>query len=155
MAGILSLPSCEQLLAENAQVRAENARLLAENAQVRAESLKMRASMADLSEQLSVALARIEELTARLGMSSKNSSKPPSSDGLAKPAPKSLRAKSGNPPGRPKGQAGVTLEPVEVPTMSSPMNPTCAPGVVVTWRARRWSGWKLGRCSTCRRSLWR
>src|SRR5664280_2270920 len=115
MSGILSLPSCEQLLAENAQVRAENARLLAENAQVRAESLKMRASMADLSEQLSVALARIEELTARLGMSSRNSSKPPSSDGLAKPAPKSLRAKSGNPPGRPKGQAGVTLEPVEVP----------------------------------------
>jgi transposase len=108
MSGILSLPSCEQLLAENAQLLAENAQLLAENAQ-------LRASMADLSEQLSVALARIEELTARLGMSSKNSSKPPSSDGLAKPAPKSLRARSGNPPGRPKGQAGVTLEPVEVP----------------------------------------
>jgi transposase len=108
MSGILSLPSCEQLLAENARV-------LAENAQLRAERAQVRASMADLSGQLSVALARIEELTARLGMSSKNSSKPPSSDGLAKPAPKSLRAKSGNPPGRPKGQAGVTLEPVEVP----------------------------------------
>jgi transposase len=113
MSGILSLPSYEQLLAENARV-------LAENAQVRA-------SMADLSEQLSVALARIEELTARLGMSSKNSSKPPSSDGLAKPAPKSLRAKSGNPPGRPKGQAGVTLEPVEVPDHQFTHEPdTCA-----------------------------
>ena len=61
MSGILSLPSCEQLLAENARVLAENA--------------EVRASMADLSEQLSVALARIEELTARLGMSSRNSSK--------------------------------------------------------------------------------
>jgi transposase len=109
MSGILSLPSCEQLLAENARVLAENARVLAENAQ-------LRASVGDLSEQLSVALARIEELTARLGMSSKNSSKPPSSDGLAKPAPKSLRAKSGRGPGRPKGQAGFTLEPVANPT---------------------------------------
>jgi transposase len=111
----LSLPSCEQLLAENARVLAENARVLAENVRVLAENAQLRASVADLSEQLSVALARIEELTARLGMSSKNSSKPPSSDGLAKPAPKSLRARSGNPPGRPQGQAGVRLEPVEVP----------------------------------------
>ncbi len=42
--------------------------------------------------------------------SSSNSSKPPSSDGLAKPAPKSLRGRSGRGPGRPKGQDGVTLE---------------------------------------------
>jgi transposase len=48
-------------------------------------------------------------------MSSKNSSKPPSSDGLAKPAPKSLRGKSKRGPGRPKGQAGFTLTPVENP----------------------------------------
>ena len=121
MSGILSLPSCEQLLAENARVLAENARVLAENAQ-------LRASVGDLSEQLSVALARIEELTARLGMSSKNSSKPPSSDGLAKPAPKSLRAKSGRGPGRPKGQAGVTLAPVEVPDHQFTYEPDACAG---------------------------
>jgi transposase len=69
-----------------------------------------------LTEQLAEAEARIEELQARLGMSSKNSSKPPSSDGLAKPAPKSLRQKSGRGQGRPKGQAGFTLEPVADPT---------------------------------------
>jgi transposase len=35
------------------------------------------------------------ELRARLGMSSRNSSKPPSSDGYEKPAPKSRRVRSG------------------------------------------------------------
>jgi transposase len=69
-----------------------------------------------LAEQLADAQARIEDLQARLGMSSRNSSKPPSSDGLAKPAPKSLRERSGRGPGRPKGQAGFTLEPVAEPT---------------------------------------
>src|SRR5690348_16377763 len=47
-------------------------------------------------------------------MTSKNSGKPPSADGLAKPAPKSLRGKTGRGPGRPKGQPGMTLRQVEV-----------------------------------------
>ncbi|MBA3489616.1 MAG: IS66 family transposase [Longispora sp.] len=59
--------------------------------------------------------ARITDLEARLKMTSQNSSKPPSADGLAKPAPKSLRGKSGRKPGRPAGQPGVTLEQVAVP----------------------------------------
>jgi hypothetical protein len=37
--------------------------------------------------------ARVADLEARLGMNSRNSHKPPSSDGPAKPAPKSLRGK--------------------------------------------------------------
>ena len=82
---------------------------------VLAENARLTVQVADLSGQLTVALARIEELEARLVMSSKNSSKPPSSDGLAKPAPRSLRTRSGEGPGRPKGQPGVTLEQVEVP----------------------------------------
>jgi len=63
---------------------------------------------------LAQALARVAELEARLGMTSKNSGKPPSSDGLDKPAPKSLRTRSGRGPGRPKGQPGATLRQVEV-----------------------------------------
>jgi hypothetical protein len=82
--------------------------LLAENAQVKAENVKLRAGLAQ-------ALARIAELEARLGMLSQNSGKPPSSDGLAKPAPKSLRKKSGRGPGRPKGRPGATLRQVEDP----------------------------------------
>jgi len=42
---------------------------------------------------------QVKELKARLALNSRNSSKPPSSDGLAKPAPKSLRQKSGRRPG--------------------------------------------------------
>ena len=46
---------------------------------------------------------RIEELEARLKMNSRNSSKPPGSDGLNKPSPKSLRQKRGRTTG---GQLG-------------------------------------------------
>jgi transposase len=69
----------------------------------------------ELRGELSVARARIADLEARLGQNSSNSSKPPSSDGLAKPAPKSLRGKSGRGPGRPKGQPGTTLRQVLTP----------------------------------------
>jgi transposase len=70
---------------------------------------------AELAGRLAQALARIAELEARLKQTSANSSKPPSSDGLAKPAPKSLRGRSGRRPGRPSGQPGTTLEQVAEP----------------------------------------
>jgi transposase len=70
---------------------------------------------AELAVRLEQALARIAELEARLKQSSANSSRPPSSDGLAKPAPKSLRGRSGRRPGRPAGQPGVTLEQIADP----------------------------------------
>jgi len=62
-------------------------------------------------------MGRIADLEARLKQSSSNSSRPPSSDGLAKPAPKSLRGRSGRGPGRPKGQNGVSLERVADPDL--------------------------------------
>lgn len=76
---------------------------------------ELAAENAELKSALAQALTRIAELEARLGTSSRNSGKPPSSDGLAKPAPKSLRKRSGRGPGRPKGQPGTTLRQVEDP----------------------------------------
>ncbi|MFY1697410.1 IS66 family transposase [Solwaraspora sp. WMMA2101] len=70
---------------------------------------------AGLAARLEQALTRIAELEARLKQSSSNSSKPPSSDGLAKPAPKSLRGRSGRRPGRPAGGEGTTLSQVADP----------------------------------------
>src|SRR4051812_725403 len=59
--------------------------------------------------------ARIAELERQLAASSGNSSKPPSSDGLDKPAPKSLRGRSGRKPGGQPGREGRTLRQVAVP----------------------------------------
>lgn len=59
---------------------------------------------------------KVADLAARGNQNSKNSSRPPSSEGLAKAAPRSLRKKSGRKPGRPKGQLGSPYYlPVRVP----------------------------------------
>jgi len=56
---------------------------------------------------------RVAELEQKLNKNSENSSKPPSSDGYKKPAPKKLRHKSGKKLGGQVGHAGKTLEMVE------------------------------------------
>ena len=60
----------------------------------------------------------IQELKEQINRNSQNSSKPPSSDGFKKPAPKSLRKPSGKKAGGQRGHAGtylaVTKQPDEV-----------------------------------------
>ena len=63
----------------------------------------------DLMAQMVVMQDRIKQLEGRLALNSKNSSKPPSSDGLNKPAPKSLRIAGENSTGGQKGHSGRTL----------------------------------------------
>jgi transposase len=63
-----------------------------------------------LRAQAETLRTEVAELRVRLAQDSRNSSRPPSSDGLVKPAPKSLRKKTGRKPGRPKGQPGATME---------------------------------------------
>jgi transposase len=93
------------------------------------ERLAQRDELIDaLSAELGHARVRIAELEARLGQTSKNSSKPPSSDGLAKPAPKSLRQRSGRKPGGQGGHPGSTLAPVAVPDEVVAHEPGCCRG---------------------------
>jgi transposase len=63
----------------------------------------------DLKTEVSTMQARIKELEGRLALNSRNSSKPPSSDGLGKPNPKSLRVPGQRPKGGQKGHSGNTL----------------------------------------------
>ena len=84
--------------------------LRAANARLRELLAQRDAEVAVLREQLSGLQSQVADLAARVASNSRNSSKPPSSDGLAKPAPKSLRGKSGRKPGRPKGQPGATMQ---------------------------------------------
>ena len=78
-------------------------------------------------------MARIAELEAGLNMNSTNSSKPPSSDGLAKPAVKSLRKKSGRKPGGQPGHKGhglkIEREPDEVVVVQPIECPVCGSGL--------------------------
>jgi transposase len=93
-----------------AGLRAANARLRELLAERNERIAGQDAVIAVLREQLAGVQSQVADLAARVASNSRNSSKPPSSDGLAKPAPKSLRGKSGRKPGRPKGQPGATME---------------------------------------------
>jgi transposase len=58
--------------------------------------------------------AEVVDLKRRLAQNSRNSSRPPSSDGLSKPPPKSLRRPSGRRPGGQQGHQGGYLAKVAV-----------------------------------------
>jgi len=68
--------------------------------------------------------ARVKYLEERLAKNSSNSSKPPSSDGPAKPKPKNLRRKTGKKPGGQPGHAGRNLVPVDIPDHVRKHSPT-------------------------------
>ena len=101
------------------QLTTDFAALKAENAALRAECQTLR--------------NRVQTLEEQVAKDSHNSHKPPSSDGLAKPKPKSLRPKSERLTGGQPGHPGHTLRMVEKPDRIVPH--------------------RVERCSGCGRSL--
>jgi transposase len=69
----------------------------------------------ELEQTIAAQAAEIQELRDQLAKDSRNSSKPPSSDGLKKPRVQNLGRKTGRRRGGQKGHKGHTLEMVELP----------------------------------------
>ena len=82
--------------------------LLEQNASLLKQNEILTATIAELNQT-------IQELKEQLNKNSKNSSKPPSSDGYKKPAPKSLRKPSGKKVGGQDGHQGIHLAVITAP----------------------------------------
>jgi transposase len=77
-----------------------------------------------LQEQVQILTKRVLQLEEQIYKNSQNSSKPPSSDGINKPKPKSLRKRSGKKHGGQKGHKGHSLQKAENPDIIIPLKVT-------------------------------
>ncbi|KAI4449891.1 hypothetical protein C823_004424 [Eubacterium plexicaudatum ASF492] len=93
--------------------------LLEQNASLLRQNEILTATIAELNQT-------IQELKEQINKNSKNSSKPPSSDGYKKPAPKSLRKPSGKKVGGQDGHQGIHLAVITAP---DEMSNICPPHV--------------------------
>ena len=77
--------------------------------------LLLQQQVRELQQTVAAQAAEIQALRDQLAKNSRNSGKPPSSDGLKKPRPRNLRKKTGRRSGGQKGHKGQTLRMVERP----------------------------------------
>jgi transposase len=97
-----------ELRAMNAELRREQV-LLGERVQALAEARGL------LAEENQLLRGRVAELERRLGQNPRNSDRPPSTEGYAKPAPRSRREPTERRPGGQLGHPGRTLRQVSEP----------------------------------------
>lgn len=83
--------------------------LLEMDARIDALTAKFEEQVSELKVRVEVSEKRVKHLEDKLAKNSRNSGKPPSSDGFDRPAPKSLREKSERPTGGQPGHVGFTL----------------------------------------------
>ena len=96
------------------------------------------ATINKLTETISKQQEEITSLREQLNKNSKNSSKPPSSDGFNKPEPKSLRKPSGKNQGAQKGHKGSGFSITQVPDETIDYIPSRCNGCSL-----------LGTCTSC------
>ena len=115
--------------------------------------VSLRQELADAVAELGRAAGRIAELEDRLRQTSRNSSVPPSADGLAKPPPRSrsLRKKTGRRPGGQDGHPGQTLAQVAKADREERHERLAVAGAGPGWVAGRSLAWSAARSLTCRR----
>jgi hypothetical protein len=115
---------------------------------------EMAIEVAELAQQLAKQGEVLQELQARLAKSSRNSSKPPSSDGYGKVKRTASLRKSGDKPnGGQPGHDGQTLMASDHPDrILTHEVPRCAHCQASFQGVEVGGGMKSARCSICRRS---
>jgi transposase len=101
-----------------ALVEAQQRLIAVQAAQIETQAAQVETLAAQVetqAAQVEALRAQVAELRRRLGLNSTNSSRPPASDGLAKPPPRSLRQASGRRPGKQPGAPGAALSQVDRP----------------------------------------
>jgi len=99
-------------------------------------------------KQTTVLQTQVADLQSRLNKNSRNSSKPPSSDGLKKPAPKSLRKAGKKPTGGQRNHPGSTLRKSAQPDKIVVHAPQST-ARHATWRYQLHTWHKAARSLTC------
>ena len=89
--------------------------VMQQNMELKEQNASLLAKIDNMSQTIDELTQTIKELNEKLNMNSKNSSKPPSSDGLKKPSPKSLREPSGKKQGGQVGHEGKNLTVIDKP----------------------------------------
>lgn len=103
------------ILAQNKQLLELNEHLVQQNDQLLKQNDQLNEQVAKLNITVEQLTKTVKKLNERLNKNSKNSSKPPSSDGYSKPSPKSLRESTGKKKGGQDGHQGSYLKVMAKP----------------------------------------